>query len=195
MYWTAKRLHHSIFITEIRFNEWWILNNEKWIIQNENPAAKNRQDFRFGGSGWIRTTEGKANRFTVCPLWTLGNTPMLNFAPSKKVELVDGRSLSAKVCRACNTVAAHLAPKNITPWCFLNGATLLGFKAEWTWMKRWSWLTDLNPRPADYKSAALPTELNQRMKWALKTQHRDYTNLWVVCQEKTALFIHISIVS
>ena len=26
---------------------------------------------------------------------------------------------------------------------------------------RWSWWTDLNPRPADYKSAALPTELHQ----------------------------------
>ena len=25
----------------------------------------------------------------------------------------------------------------------------------------WSWWTDLNPRPADYKSAALPTELYQ----------------------------------
>ena len=27
----------------------------------------------FGGSGWIRTTEAKRNRFTVCPLWPLGN--------------------------------------------------------------------------------------------------------------------------
>ena len=26
----------------------------------------------------------------------------------------------------------------------------------------WSWWTDLNPRPADYKSAALPTELHQQ---------------------------------
>ena len=26
---------------------------------------------------------------------------------------------------------------------------------------RWSWWTDLNPRPADYKSAALPTELHR----------------------------------
>ena len=26
----------------------------------------------------------------------------------------------------------------------------------------WSWWTDLNPRPADYKSAALPAELHQR---------------------------------
>ena len=28
----------------------------------------------------------------------------------------------------------------------------------------WSWWTDLNPRPADYKSAALPTELHQHEK-------------------------------
>ena len=30
-------------------------------------------------------------------------------------------------------------------------------------MKFWSWWTDSNPRPANYKSAALPTELHQRM--------------------------------
>ena len=28
----------------------------------------------------------------------------------------------------------------------------------------WSWWTDLNPRPADYKSAALPTELHQQLQ-------------------------------
>ncbi len=28
---------------------------------------------------------------------------------------------------------------------------------------QWSWWTDLNPRPADYKSAALPTELHQQI--------------------------------
>ncbi len=27
--------------------------------------------------------------------------------------------------------------------------------------EKWSWWTDSNPRPADYKSAALPTELHQ----------------------------------
>ncbi len=66
----------------------------------------------FGGSGWIRTTEVVDNRFTVCPLWPLGNTPTYIF---------------------CCT-------------------------------KYWSWWTDLNPRPADYKSAALPTELHQRFE-------------------------------
>ena len=33
----------------------------------------------------------------------------------------------------------------------------------------WSWLTDLNPRPADYKSAALPTELHQHDGVCLST--------------------------
>ena len=31
-------------------------------------------------------------------------------------------------------------------------------------MKLWSWWTDSNPRPADYKSAALPAELHQRVQ-------------------------------
>ena len=30
-------------------------------------------------------------------------------------------------------------------------------------IKLWSWWTDSNPRPADYKSAALPAELHQRV--------------------------------
>ena len=55
----------------------------------------------------------KSNRFTVCPLWPLGNSPMIFF----------NRQLPTK----------------------------------------WSWWTDSNPRPADYKSAALPTELHQHL--------------------------------
>ena len=40
-----------------------------------------KQKFFFvGGSGWIRTTEVTDNRFTVCPLWPLGNAPILNCA-------------------------------------------------------------------------------------------------------------------
>ena len=30
---------------------------------------------RFGGGGRIRTIEAKRSRFTVCPLWPLGNSP------------------------------------------------------------------------------------------------------------------------
>ena len=32
----------------------------------------------FGGGRWIRTTEGIASRFTVCPIWPLWNSPILN---------------------------------------------------------------------------------------------------------------------
>ena len=49
-----------------------------------------------GGGWWIRTTEVSDNRFTVCPLWPLGKSPI------------------------------------------------------------WSWWSESNQQPADYKSAALP---------------------------------------
>ena len=32
-----------------------------------------------GGGGRIRTIEAKRSRFTVCPLWPLGNSPIFNF--------------------------------------------------------------------------------------------------------------------
>ena len=38
----------------------------------------------------------------------------------------------------------------------------LGKPSIFDYQLDWSWWTDLNPRPADYKSAALPTELHQR---------------------------------
>ena len=34
----------------------------------------------FGGGRWIRTIEGIASRFTVCPLWPLGNSPICNLS-------------------------------------------------------------------------------------------------------------------
>ena len=43
----------------------------------------NQDAFYFGGGRWIRTTEVSDNRFTVCPLWPLGNSPVL-------LELVKG---------------------------------------------------------------------------------------------------------
>jgi hypothetical protein len=52
-----------------------------------------------GGEGRIRTSEGIANRFTVCPLWPLGNlsdakspfSRLNNFLPAKKK---NGKSMS-----------------------------------------------------------------------------------------------------
>ena len=60
----------------------------------------------------------KSNRFTVCPLWPLGNSSIFSSA----------------------------------------------FGADDRLSMKWSWWTDSNPRPADYKSAALPTELHQQTR-------------------------------
>ncbi len=51
-------------------------------------------------------------------------------------------------------------------WNFL---CILSFIKE----RMWSWWTDLNPRPADYKSAALPTELHQRAVRKVQTDLSD----------------------
>ena len=72
---------------------------------NASRHKKALQEILQGNFYWWKRVDSnhrsRSNRFTVCPLWPLGNSSI------------------------------------------------------------WSWWTDLNPRPADYKSAALPTELHQ----------------------------------
>ena len=56
-----------------------------------DKAKRTSADVRLlGGGRWIRTTEVSDNRFTVCPLWPLGNSPIFNCSGKVKVELVDG---------------------------------------------------------------------------------------------------------
>ena len=90
---------------------------------DELPTALLRV-VKNGGGRWIRTIEVVDNRFTVCPLWPLGN-------PSTKI----------------------------------------------IQEKKWSRLWDSNPQPADYKSAALPIELNR-----LANVHY-YTKITPICQQ------------
>ena len=47
---------------------------------NPSPIGNRFGFFLFGGRGWIRTTEAESSRFTVCPHWPLGNTPIFFFA-------------------------------------------------------------------------------------------------------------------
>lgn len=53
----------------------------------------------------------------------------------------------------------------------------LGKPSIFSYQLDWSWWTDLNPRPADYKSAALPTELRQHASDGIY-----YTHLTYFCQ-------------
>ena len=106
------------------------ITRRKANITEKDDCFRNR--LFLGGSGWIRTTVVEDNRFTVCPLWPLGNTPILIF---------------------------------------------------------WSWWTDLNPRPADYKSAALPTELHQRLH-AVTRRLVYVTTDDPFCQHQISSFFH-----
>ena len=69
------------------------------------PLSVDKSAFFVGGGWWIRTTEVSDNRFTVCPLWPLGKSPI------------------------------------------------------------WSWWTESNHQPADYKSAALPLSHTSIFSW------------------------------
>ena len=42
------------------------------------PEPLKIRTFSLSGGRWIRTIEGIASRFTVCPLWPLGNSPIFN---------------------------------------------------------------------------------------------------------------------
>ena len=62
-----------------------IYENETHFLREKSPQTlgitgkKHCRTFLFGNDGggrWIRTTEVSDNRFTVCPLWPLGNSPM-----------------------------------------------------------------------------------------------------------------------
>ena len=48
------------------------------LTQKEKSPNANRVQTQSGGRRWIRTTEVTDNRFTVCPLWPLGNSPLFN---------------------------------------------------------------------------------------------------------------------
>ena len=56
-------------------------------MEKAAPAAR----LFSGGSGWIRTTEVEDNRFTVCPLWPLGNSPISisNFGAGGRIRTPD----------------------------------------------------------------------------------------------------------
>ena len=46
------------------------------LCKHDKSPAYFMQGFVNGGGEWIRTTEVVDNRFTVCPLWPLGNSPI-----------------------------------------------------------------------------------------------------------------------
>ena len=54
-----------------------MVNNLRQSCLRKTARKKAPHQKCFSGGGrWIRTTEVRDNRFTVCPLWPLGNSPV-----------------------------------------------------------------------------------------------------------------------
>ncbi len=56
------------------------------VVQKQKHQ-RSEEHWCFGGRGWIRTTEALSSRFTVCPHWPLGNTPIFNLCPCRTTRL------------------------------------------------------------------------------------------------------------
>ena len=59
------------------------------FFHHKKPPTLRIAVFR-GGGGRIRTIEAKRSRFTVCPLWPLGNSPRYEIRSIFGLEPVDG---------------------------------------------------------------------------------------------------------
>ena len=60
-----------------------LMHVDPWTAKSvclDKKALVARQGLFSGGGGWIRTTEAIRNRFTVCPLWPLGNPSKMSGA-------------------------------------------------------------------------------------------------------------------
>ena len=78
----------SNWIRKVRLEKAAICNAKtKTTIVVQHLGVRITMVVSFGGGWWIRTTEGIASRFTVCPLWPLGKSPIFIF---RSLEPVDG---------------------------------------------------------------------------------------------------------
>ena len=64
--------------------------------------------------------------------------------------------------RAKSFWEAAAGVSSLGEFCYLPGLLLLLRLVVRSRLQNWSWRRDLNPRPSDYKSDALPAELRQR---------------------------------
>ena len=84
-----------------------------------------------------------------------------NQNPSKKRRRKLGNETRELPLDTCNQ------PENTLMECVKTGALSARLRANLPLFPEtilWSWRRDLNPRPSDYKSDALPTELRQRLE-------------------------------
>ncbi len=106
-------------------------------LSNPPSKEKYRRTLRcngiFGGGRWIRTTEVSDNRFTVCPLWPLGNSPIFN---SCCVEVGAGRRTRTPDLLITNQLLYQLSYTSIAATEIILTETLGFVKSQFVFFRR-----------------------------------------------------------
>ena len=124
-----------------------------------------------GGGRWIRTTEAFASDLQSDPFDRSGIPPKFSTkkAPSTNSIVLfiyqhkSGRRLH--IPRFAFALSRHQMMHSQSGRVFSSATqpmSTIAIKSA-IWPEKWSWREESNPRPADYKSAALPTELRQHL--------------------------------
>jgi hypothetical protein len=111
-----------------------------------------------GGRGRIRTSVARKER-QIYSLLVLATHPPVPEKLICRANCLSQKTLNRKFCARRAKTQNGLVSKDTSPSIFLLRIRSASFPRETFW---WSWRRELNPRPSDYKSDALPAELRQR---------------------------------
>jgi hypothetical protein len=163
---TPKTTYAVSATTNFRLSPKLLLTFARSIRAFKNPGAQ----------GWIRTTERRKGGQIYSLLALTAHPPVhaydpqrtggLNLASCLRTNQIPPRQSQTKA-RKQTPALEHPIPEAY--WGSLENFLGLPITADHQSSRRarvafatWSWRRDLNPRPSDYKSDALPTELRQQ---------------------------------
>ena len=155
---------------------WWYTKPAAWI--NKNLILLD--EVFVGGRWWIRTIEAESNRFTVCPLWPLGNSSLLYIVLSGAGDGTRTRDLLIT-----NQLLYQLSYTSIL-WWELQGSNL------------WHPACKADALPAELNSHALvgmtgfePAALWSQTRCATKLRYIPPTSTCRTHQPTTYIYYHI----
>ena len=135
----------------------WRPNHFRWLSSLHITKAHRHKSMRFcGGERWIRTTEGKPDRFTVCCHWPLGNLPEYLV---KKMELAIG--IEPTTCWLQVSCSANWAMPAKCGASGRNRTTDTGifspllYRLSYRGIKKWRPGTGSNRRPPAWQAGIL----------------------------------------
>src|SRR6266849_3084615 len=106
-----------------------------------------------GGRGRIRTSVARKERQIYSLLVLATHPPVLEKSSQQNTKCICSKNYAASE----NTKRTRVKRHQPVYFDFQDSLRLTPLQISW-----WSWRRELNPRPSDYKSDALPAELRQR---------------------------------